>query len=104
MALQENNLLDNRLPLLKLRALRPCFKAKGALRSKQEEEATVELPATDTILAAAAAAMADLSFGGGLSGRAYLEVWWFTFTGLPYFSNSFLYPSLFLFFPFNSLR
>ena len=54
MALQENNLFDNRLPLLKLSALQPRFKANGVLRSKQEETAAVELLATAITLAAAA--------------------------------------------------
>lgn len=41
MALQENNLLDNRLPLFKLRVLLPRFKEKGVLRSMQEEGAAM---------------------------------------------------------------
>ncbi|WRX16455.1 hypothetical protein QQP08_008942 [Theobroma cacao] len=57
MALQENNLLDNRLPLLKLRALQARFKAKGVLRSKQEE-AAVEVEWLATAMTLAAAAMA----------------------------------------------
>lgn len=57
MALQENNLFDNRPPLLKLSALLQRFKAKGVLRRKQEEAAVVELLATAITLATAAAAM-----------------------------------------------
>ena len=59
MALQENNLFDNRLPLLKLSALLPRFKANGILRSKQEEASVVELLATPITLTAAAMVVVD---------------------------------------------
>ena len=72
MALQVSNLLDNRLPLLKLRALLPRFKAKGVLRSKQEE-AALELLAKAITLAAAA--MIDLFVWWTLNQRRSVGVW-----------------------------
>ena len=72
MALQENNLFDNRLPLLKLSALLPRFKANGVLRNKQEEASVVELLATPITLTAAAMVVVDSQ-----SVKECLRVPWF---------------------------